>query len=251
LADIPAALPKLEELSKIRIDGPFSDTLRDALMSLRSYQSLRQEEEEGRATIVQWREIVTNSAGINDVTSSLRNELLLTFLPRRLEVTEVIPPRSGENAAVYLHRVADTARQKSDWKLLARAVTLATELQIDTKFMARERAAVELVLGGLNQERARQSALAVCSFESALKTGAQLLPVEFIGRHLQSIREERPDEFQHGAELARKAPAPVVHVGDSSGSSIIYFGNSLYERNAPDGVLTVPPAGSRSSTSTP
>lgn len=82
---------------------------------------------------------------------------------------------------------------------LAGTVVAATDSTALTQFSA-----------GLNQERAKQYAMAVISFQGALKTGSQLLPAEIIGDHLEAIKAAHPQEFEQGMQLALNPPTPRV-----------------------------------------
>jgi hypothetical protein len=131
--------------------------------------------------------------------AALRDQLLLFAVPRLLGLPETQDAKPGETLPVYLLRLANTARETSDWGLLERLLERSQQVNAGAVFTPEDRAELPHFLAGINQERARQYALAVGSFEAALKTGSQIISPEVIGDHLDSIRKEHPQEFAEGA----------------------------------------------------
>jgi hypothetical protein len=115
-------------------------------------------------------------------------------------------PKPGENIAVCLKRMLAEARQAKDWELASRIVSAGRSLNIRDFATTKDSTAFLQFTTGLNQERAKQFAPAVVSFQSALKTGSSIVPPEVIGEHLQQIRKEHPEEFQQGLQATLTGP---------------------------------------------
>jgi hypothetical protein len=207
LPDIDAALLKLQPLGELHSGWTRIDYFGFVQANLLSFQLILRELSAGASVTPHLQEIVTNnSAAGDDLVSSLRTELLLVAIPQLLGTTRTYPVTAQDNAATYLHRVALAARGDRDWVLFGRTLTLTIDLSIDLPGVGPDCAAADLLLGGLNFERAHEYANAVHAYEAALKTGSMLLPAEFIGERLESLRAAHPTEFAQGAALSHLLP---------------------------------------------
>jgi hypothetical protein len=106
------------------------------------------------------------------------------------------------------------------------------------------------LLGALNQERAREYAGAVCSYEVVLKTGAQLVPAEFIGERLEHLRKTQPDEFKKGMAIAMVASPPKLVVSESRSNTLYDGGACIIDLRYSQGDIAVPAASNQPPKST-
>ena len=139
-------------------------------------------------------------------TMPLRMELLRLVLPQFLRVDEKQQPLPGETVPKYLARMMDNARQTADAKLISRIY------QVQTKFDATQIYGspfavlgplpfLEPLLAAQNQQEAGQFVPAVVSYEVTLKTGGDLVPAEAIGKTLDEIKKEHPEDYEQGMKL--------------------------------------------------
>jgi hypothetical protein len=214
LDELPGTIEKLQELQTIRPPNGYSQLLSSALQSLTNFERIRLDLNKGLATAVHLSTVFQNSnsnsnSEVDELLSPIRAQLLLYALPRLLEVPEADHPEPSETVPAYLHRMARSAQEKSDWTRLTRTLDTMTTLRIESTATANDREALQLFLAGLNQEKAMQYSFAVISFEQALKTGSQLISAELIGGHLERIQKEHPQEYQQGVESSLNPPAPA------------------------------------------
>jgi len=110
----------------------------------------------------------------------------------------------------YLQRILAEARKKEEWPLMKRVLECFVPFDPSGAFVStNDRNTLQSFVTGLNQEKARQYAFAVSSYEAALKTGSQVIPAEMIGEHLENIRKNNPKEFEQGLQLATNPPPPT------------------------------------------
>jgi hypothetical protein len=260
LEDLPTATEQLEALLNTRRAGNSSEFQATTLNTLRTFQRVYFELKKGGATNISLNTITASSGfETNEVVASLRNELVLFALPRILGLPETDPPKPGENAGTYLTRIMRWALEKSNWTVLGRTIDIAQTLNVGTTSVIADRTALQSFLAALNQERAKQYALAVSSFQSSLKTGSQIISPEIIGEHLEAIRKDHPAEFEEGVRLALNPPLPVDGRGytvDPRTGRLIYgpggyFPGSTPPRPTPESTSIAIPAIPDKTTNTP
>jgi hypothetical protein len=207
LKDVGEAIRKLDVMAASLEQGPARNEFSFALRVLNTIQRHYLELEQGQPTSIHVADISEDTGSKLEIPlSRLRLQLRLFALPRALGLGEDGAARLGENSVNYLHRIAATARDKKDWALLGRIVELAQTLKIEIGTFGNDRTALQSFLAGTNQERAAQYALAVGSFEAALKTSSQIVPPETIGEHLEAIRKEHPQEYEQGVQNTLTPP---------------------------------------------
>jgi len=115
-------------------------------------------------------------------------------------------PNRDENIGSYIRRVIDKARQRQDWPLLARIIEVSRDLGIGITYP--DVVAMHSFLGALNLEKVKSYPLAVSKFHSAINTGSQHVPVDFIATRLESIKKDHPQEYEAGLKIAEIAAQP-------------------------------------------
>ena len=207
LDDVSKSIRQFEELSAQEHSGFYSQITQNSLQHLNNIDRLRRELDNGLSTTASLQTLAPSSnAEIDRILVPIHEQLLLYALPRLLNVGEADKPRADETAPSYLQRMITTAQERANWSTLERALDLAQSLKIKPEPNLNDRNALHSFLVGLNQERAKQYAFAVVSYENALKQGSQIVSAELVGEHLEGIRKEHPDEYAQGIQAAMSPP---------------------------------------------
>jgi len=138
---------------------------------------------------------------------ALRGQLVRLALPIACGLEDPKDqPNRDENIGSYIRRVIDKARQRQDWPLLARIIEVSRDLGIGVTYP--DVVAMHSFLGALNLEKVKSYPLAVSKFHSAINTGSQHVPVDFIATRLESIKKDHPQEYEAGLKIAEIAAQP-------------------------------------------
>lgn len=199
------AVPKLEALrSKFTTPGS-TQSLDNILDNLRFLQRAHLDLSQGLATNLPVTFTNYSSQAVSNTIYDLREQLLLTALPRLLDVKgDDALPQPGENAPTYLLRTAEGALKKDNWPLLKRTIEVALSLNIGIAATVSDRSALQFFVAGVDQEEARQYATAVGSYLNALRAGSQMISPALIGDHLDGLRKNHPQEYAEGVQLDQK-----------------------------------------------
>lgn len=142
---------------------------------------------------------LTHGENLMPQVAVLRQELACFAIQRLVGDDAKLAPQGGENSLTYLRRVLAAARERADWRLVQRVLEMGQSTGVqDPVLKASDTTAFTAFLAGMTQERARQFPQAVLSYQNALKTGSELLPVEDIGARLERIKKEHPADFEQG-----------------------------------------------------
>lgn len=199
LDDLDRAIAELGQVEQM-FSGMESQLASELRSLARSYADLRA----GLATTV----TTSISSSAREELGDIRRQLTLFALPRSLGLPETEKAKPGENVLSFLQRILAAARLNGDWPLVERVLARSRGLNLtDGLAAATDSTMLTSWLAGLNQETAKQWALAVSSFQSALKTGSQVVPAEVIGQHLDEIKKAHPQEFEQGVQLMLSPPA--------------------------------------------
>ena len=201
LDDLDRLLPAFQ--ASITSDRNTWSTMSNELLSIaRTYRDLR----------------AGNSARVNlnlsgsenrEPLASLRGQLAVFALPRILAVGEADRPLANETALTFLRRMIAAARERKDWQFASRILGVMQNAQAsDTLLQSGDSAALTNFLAALNYEKAREFALAVNSFQSALKTGSELIPAGDIGERLAAIKRDHAADYEAGLQITLAPPAP-------------------------------------------
>jgi hypothetical protein len=206
LDEIPRAIAEIEALVATNRNTGFASNT--PLATLRTFNRNYEELKKGLAANISLSALTSGSSFEgNEALTSLRNQLILFALPRVLALPAGESAKPDENIATFLQRVLDSAKEKQNWTLAGRIVDVAQTLSLNVVASSSDRTALQSFLAGSNQERARQFALAVSSYQAALRTGSQIVAAELIGDHLEAIRKDHPQEFEQGVLLMLNPPA--------------------------------------------
>lgn len=214
LDEIPAALKKLEAIQMMPQARSSSGALMEfgsVVNDLRSINQNYDDLKRGLGTRINL--TVLGSSGYSQGEQSrqlapLRYQLLLAAIPPALGLPDSEGIKPGENAATMLSRLLETAKTKQDWATAGKIADLAVSMSLTGVASSNETLALRSFLAGLNQERASQHALAVTSYQAALKSGSQIIAPEVIGAHLEAIKKANAEEYEKGMQLTLNPPLP-------------------------------------------
>lgn len=139
------------------------------------------------------------------VLSRIRGMVLRHAVPRLLGLPAEKGMREDEILAAFFRRTMADAMAARDWALLARIQEMNLRL---TRQNSADSAALQQFFTAQNQERARQFTPAVASYLTALKSGSQNIPVEFIGERLAALEKEHPAEYKAAVESSGDPSKP-------------------------------------------
>ena len=211
LDDLPTALAKLNDLSQ---QDPFArETAQHLAPMVEVYMDLKN----GLPTSVD----IDFMGGLTGAGVSIKaNSLLLKFiLQHYFDTYKGAPPSDDETPAAYTARVKTDALAGQDWTLLKKALMahayLYRNVAVATGLPDNEAAGLDEVITGISQNEAGQYALAVESFQHALKAGNLDIPAKFIGEQLDAIKRDHPAEYGSGMEafLAPSMPQQPYYQG--------------------------------------
>jgi len=198
LEDMDSVMVQIDALeSQMRQQGNMTNN--EVITLFRDYCRTYHELRDGQATSLNFASRYPFSAGA-DVMVEVRDLLTRYALPRVLGTPADLVQKEGETTVGFLQRAITTARTTSNWSLLTRALEAAQAMRLDTVVSPEDSNGLSNFLGGLNQEQARVWTGAVTSYLSALKSGSQVIPVEYIGKRLEELRQQHPEDYDAGAK---------------------------------------------------
>ena len=131
--------------------------------------------------------------------------LLMKFiLAHYFDTYKGAAPADTETPAAYVERVRADALAAQDWPLLKKALTAHAYMFRDvagTGGVDDETAGLDNLMDAMNQEAAGQFALAIISYEKALKAGSLDIPAKFIGTRLDALKKDHPQEFAEAMQI--------------------------------------------------
>jgi hypothetical protein len=183
-----------------------------------------------------------------DVSPELLTKLEVFFLQHYFDSYKGTPPAPDEKPQAFVNRVIADAISREDWPLLKKALSGQAYLNQISGFgmyAGNNSSGFDDLLAGLNQEAASQYALAVVSYESALKVPDTTIPAKLIGEKLVAIQKDHPKEFEDGMQMVISPPAPRYYPGMNPA---MYPGMAYrpgmpgYPGNPQSSVLSIPAA---------
>jgi hypothetical protein len=144
-----------------------------------------------------------------EVPAGVRAQLLNLAMQSRFETYKGPPAALDEKPADYVNRVVADAISREDWELLRRAESARQALtQNPGLTWGASATSVDSIVAGAHLEEAGQYALAVQSYEAALKTNDPDVPAKILGDKLAAIQRNHPKEYADGLEMTESPPAP-------------------------------------------
>ncbi len=204
LDDIQPALVKLEPLRRAN-----TSELQQAYYSLaqilQSYQNLK------AGLPAQ----INNNSYSNgpSVPPGVRAQLMLLALQNRFTSFKGKAPAPAEKPTDYVDRVIADAISREDWALLHSAAQSRQMLdqQSGMGYATSYPSGVDSIIAGAHMEDAGQWALAVQSYETALRSSDPSVPAKVLGDKLAAIKRDHPKEFADGMQLTVDPPSPRIY----------------------------------------
>ena len=144
-----------------------------------------------------------NGANSSPELERVKSLLLIYLLPRYIG-SNALTPNPGETVNDYLKRSIETVESKQDWVSLQRIIEAETKLAKTQVYPS----GTQSFLAGLNQETAGQYAMAVTSYQTALRNPDDYLPAKLVGDRLAEIKKDHPTEFEEGEKRYLNPPTP-------------------------------------------
>ena len=206
LDDIKPALIKLEPLRQSAM-GELQGAYSELSQMQQTYQNLK------AGLPIQSAMNYSYNSGAVSVPPALRTQLLLLTLQSRFDSFKGTPPAPGEKPTDFVDRVIADATSRQDWELLRRADSVRASLtqSAGLGYASTYPGGVESIIAAAHQEDAGQFALAVQSYETALKSDDAAIPAKLIGDKLAAIQRDHPKEFADGMQLTVAPPAPRLY----------------------------------------
>jgi hypothetical protein len=153
------------------------------------------------------------------VPSGLRAQLIVLTLQNEFDSFKGTPPAAGEKPTDFLNRVMADATSREDWDLLRRADIARSSLTQNPAlgYFPPVHSSVENIIAAAHQEAAGQFALAVQSYQAALKSDDDAVPAKLIGDKLAAIQRDHPKEYADGMQLTVSPPSPKIYQGQQQG----------------------------------
>ena len=152
---------------------------------------------------------VTINSELN-ASPGLQAQLLNFVLQRYFDSYKGAAPAADEKPEAYVNRVIADAISREDWPLLRKAVTGQAYLNRNSALAMSTTNTIatglDNLLSGVNQEAASQYAMAVVSYQNALKVSDTSIPAKWIGDRLAAIQKNHPKEYDAGMNIVVSAP---------------------------------------------
>ena len=167
----------------------------------------------------------------------LRTQLQVLVLQSHFESFKGPAPAPDEKPADFIQRVIADAIARQDWELLREAV-VTRNMQAQRGGMAFRPIAttggIESIIVAEHQEEAGQFALAVQSYETALKSDDPAIPAKLIGDKLAALERDHPKEYGDGMQLTVSPPSPRFYLAAPLPASL--------QGSPTNGMMPAPPA---------
>jgi hypothetical protein len=157
---------------------------------------------------------VNNSFGNGPtIPAPIRTQFLLLTLQARFGSYKGPPPAPTEKPADFVSQVIADATSREDWALLQNAVQARSYLQQSPGlgYSVINSGGLTSLVAASHQEIAGQYALAVASYEMALKSDDPDIPAKAIGDKLAAIQRDHPKEYADGMQMTFSPPSPRVY----------------------------------------
>jgi hypothetical protein len=149
-----------------------------------------------------------NSQTIPPQLAPLEGMLYTYLLPRYFGAgTPAI--NNGESIDDYLDRLTTAAEGAQNLTLLQKVTAAKYQIIGTIDYQQNPQG----FFTALNQDAAGQYALAVESYEAALRQPSRFVPADFIGSRLATLKKDHPEEYAVGMDKVLHPPAPVYYQG--------------------------------------
>jgi hypothetical protein len=197
--------PALQQLSRLSPNDPQAATAGAALTPLvQLYTSVKS----GLPEILNFNSLGTNTTTV--ISPQLQSQLLLLVFSHYFDTYKGPAPAPDEKPDRFVNKVMIDALGRQDWPLLQKVAAAETYFNRSSALaMSGPNIAVGVddLLAGINQEAAGQYALAVVSYQNALKVSDTTIPAKFIGARLAAIKKDHSEDYDDGMRTLTSPPA--------------------------------------------
>lgn len=248
LEDVAGAVSSLRQLLDTpRLSAPSSAPLEDAARLVQVLATIDRTFQDHKAGLPTTFELNVNYGdGLrigNETVAALKAQLLMQLIPRYIGAPDQTRPNPGEDVITFLDRLVNEAKSRGDMNVCLRARETLRLLQRSSSFTGGDLSGLSAFVAARNQEAAGQFMLAVASYQSALKSGSDLIPAKLIGERLAAIKSEHPADFDAGMELFLNPRVPSSSSPQGNTRGTASPGGAGTTTGEPRGAaLLIPPA---------
>lgn len=197
LDEISAAITKLQE-GRRNYD---SDSISRVISALSGIDRNYREFKEGLSVSVQFNSYGTLSPPeVATKIAELRAQFLKLAIPRYVNAPNEAEAKDDESVIDFISRLEEEAKAADNPALALRLRDLKTTLNRGSSYSSQDVIGIDAYTAGRNQEEAKQFELAVLSYQQALKSGSDLVPIKAVGERLEAIKAAHPAEYAAGVE---------------------------------------------------
>lgn len=194
--------------------------------------------------------LIANSSGGMLEQLPIRRQLLIFYYKLYFDVSE--EPLESEEILNYVGRISQNARSKQDWVRFQKTLLAKEYLERQsTPGGGSSLTRPDGIVAAINQERARQYAMAVVSYQSLLKIPSTTIPVDFIEERLALIQKEHWSDYEEGNKQFFLLQQAIVNASQSPYNRMMNEFNRASMTNAPATPPAVSPAGASASPAGP
>jgi hypothetical protein len=198
LDDLRPAVQKLSALSHSD-----SGVAHKAYMTLVPLARLYESAKEGLPQVLNLN--FASDSGELGIRPQIQAQLLVFVLRHYFDSYKGPTPAGDEKPQDFVNQVIADAVARQDWPLLRKALNGQAYLNRNSSLGVYATntisSSVESLLAGLNQEEAGQFAMAVMSYQTALKASDTTTTAKLIGDKLEAIRKDHPNEYEEGKQI--------------------------------------------------
>jgi hypothetical protein len=135
----------------------------------------------------------------------LQAEFYKLIAPSYVGAPKEMVAREDETVTAFLERLEEYGKQQENFGLRLKLSDLR-RIMTGNDYVSQDNSGIAAYNAGKNQEIAGQYELAVVSYQQALRSGSELVPVRAIGERLAALKAGYPEEFRAGIERFMDPP---------------------------------------------
>jgi len=212
LDDVRQAIAKLNQVLPSGGIGPVADAVKNLTSIDGNYQSYK----EGFPPPLRFMfyGTVDGSPEIGAKLRQLQADYYKLIAPGFVGAPKELIAKQNESIVSYFDRLEDSATKEENFNMALKVRELRRAIS-GNDYVSYDNSGIVSFIAGKNQEAAGQYELAVVSYQQALKTGNELVPVREIGARLAVLQAKYPEEYKAGVERfmdpppSRYGPHPI------------------------------------------
>lgn len=219
LEEIRPVIIKLGEFTRRSNVGSVSDIIRCLSGIDDNYRELK----EGLPPSLQFNFQRPNyiPPGITSKFIELQAQYYRVAIPIYVGAPKELIANEAESVTAFIDRMEEFSVVREDIELRVKVRGVRRAIS-EGPYVMEDMNGFHFYTAGKNQELAGQYELAVGSYQQALRTGHELVPVRAIGERLAAIKTEHPEEYKAGVERFMNPPPPRYPAGSPYGANPAY-----------------------------